>query len=81
MAQGQTPQKNGKNLMIWVLVFFGILYVFQSGPFQMEKGMNDFLTDLNITLRRDQESYRPRINKLDSKMDRMQKGEGNRYYT
>jgi ATP-binding cassette subfamily E protein 1 len=45
------------------------------GPFTMEDGMNLFLRDLNITLRRDQESMRPRVNKLDSQMDRKQKSE------
>jgi ATP-binding cassette subfamily E protein 1 len=49
------------------------------GPFSMEDGMNKFLTDLNLTMRRDQESNRPRINKLESQMDRKQKGENKRY--
>ncbi|MBI2112178.1 ATP-binding cassette domain-containing protein, partial [Candidatus Woesearchaeota archaeon] len=40
------------------------------GPFKMEEGMNTFLQSLNITLRRDIHSYRPRINKLDSVKDR-----------
>jgi ATP-binding cassette, sub-family E, member 1 len=52
-----------------------------SGPFAMEEGMNHFLEGLNITLRRDKESLRPRINKEDSQMDRKQKGEGRRYYS
>ena len=50
------------------------------GPFSMEQGMNIFLSDLNVTMRRDQESQRPRINKPDSQMDQMQKREGKLYY-
>ena len=50
------------------------------GPFPMGEGMNMFLGDLDITMRRDQESHRPRINKPDSQMDRKQKSEGKLYY-
>ncbi len=51
------------------------------GPFEMEKGMNRFLTGLNITLRRDAESNRPRVNKLGSVKDREQKDAGKFYYS
>ncbi len=51
------------------------------GPFDMEEGMNKFLSRLNITLRRDPESNRPRVNKLDSRLDREQKSERRYYYT
>ena len=50
------------------------------GPFDMEVGMNKFLKELGITLRRDKESNRPRINKLDSRLDREQKESGKYYY-
>ena len=50
------------------------------GPFEMEKGMNIFLKDLNLTFRRDSESHRPRANKPDSQMDQKQKKEGILYY-
>ncbi len=50
------------------------------GPYEMEEGMNLFLKDLNITFRRDPESYRPRANKPDSQMDRKQRSEGKLYY-
>ena len=50
------------------------------GPFSMEEGMNIFLKKLNITLRRDKESLMPRVNKLDSKLDREQKKKGKFYY-
>lgn len=52
-----------------------------TGPFSMEDGMNHFLSHLNITMRRDKESLRPRINKPDSRLDRGQKESGKLYYT
>jgi len=51
-----------------------------TGPYIMEEGMNKFLTGLNITMRRDIESRRPRINKTDSRLDREQKETGKLYY-
>jgi ATP-binding cassette subfamily E protein 1 len=51
------------------------------GPFSMAAGMNLFLEDLNITMRRDKESSRPRINKPESVLDREQKSAGNLYYS
>ncbi len=46
----------------------------------MEEGMNSFLTDLGITMRRDEQSKRPRINKPDSVKDREQRAAGKLYY-
>jgi len=51
-----------------------------NGPFEMEDGMNRFLKELGITLRRDPETNRPRVNKLDSRLDREQKEKGKYYY-
>jgi ATP-binding cassette subfamily E protein 1 len=51
-----------------------------SGPYAMEKGMNMLLTHLGISLRRDEFSHRPRINKKDSYKDREQKAAGKLYY-
>ena len=48
---------------------------------EMKEGMNLFLNELGITLRRDEESHRPRINKLDSVKDKEQKNSGKYYYT
>jgi len=59
-----TPAKEGK----------------MEGPFTMEEGMNKFLTDLNITLRRDLHSNRPRINKPGSTKDREQREKNKLYY-
>jgi ATP-binding cassette, sub-family E, member 1 len=51
------------------------------GPFGMEQGMNKLLSGLSITLRREPQSGRPRINKADSQKDREQKSSGKLYYT
>ncbi|MCA9478237.1 MAG: ribosome biogenesis/translation initiation ATPase RLI, partial [Nanoarchaeota archaeon] len=51
-----------------------------TGPFSMEEGMNNFLSGLDITFRRDEANNRPRVNKIDSQKDREQKLSGNLYY-
>jgi ATP-binding cassette, sub-family E, member 1 len=50
------------------------------GPFDMREGMNRFLSDLDITFRRDKESRRPRVNKPGSGKDREQRSAGEYYY-
>ena len=50
------------------------------GPVDMKTGMNTFLKEVSITMRRDGQTQRPRINKLDSVKDREQKQSGNYYY-
>ncbi len=50
------------------------------GPYEMRRGMNNFLEDVDITFRRDAETNRPRVNKLDSRLDRKQKSNGEYYY-
>ncbi|MBR9679666.1 MAG: ribosome biogenesis/translation initiation ATPase RLI [Candidatus Altiarchaeota archaeon] len=40
------------------------------GPIKVQEGMNLFLKEINTTLRRDQDSKRPRINDLGSKKDK-----------
>ncbi len=50
------------------------------GPFSMEDGMNIILKHLNITMRRDEENHRPRVNKPDSQKDKEQKKVGKLYY-
>ena len=49
-------------------------------PLTMEEGMNKLLKKLEISVRRDFESHRPRINKSGSVKDREQKAVGNYYY-
>ncbi|MBI4146064.1 ribosome biogenesis/translation initiation ATPase RLI [Candidatus Woesearchaeota archaeon] len=51
-----------------------------TGPYPMEAGMNHFLTHVGITMRRDKESNRPRINKPDSRLDREQREQDKLYY-
>jgi ATP-binding cassette, sub-family E, member 1 len=50
-------------------------------PKGMREGMNDFLANLDITFRRDENVGRPRINKPGSQLDRQQKSEGEYYYS
>lgn len=45
-------------------------------PASPQDGLNAFLKEMKITLRRDATSHRPRINKLDSVMDCLQKKSG-----
>jgi ATP-binding cassette subfamily E protein 1 len=49
-------------------------------PLGKSDGMNAFLKQLGITYRRDITTGRPRVNKPDSKLDRMQKDEKKFYY-
>jgi ATP-binding cassette subfamily E protein 1 len=49
-------------------------------PTGMREGMNEFLSNLEITFRRDERTSRPRINKPGSQLDREQKSEGEYYY-
>ena len=51
-----------------------------SKPTDLRSAMNEFLGNLNITFRRDKETKRPRVNKLDSYKDREQKEKGEYYY-
>ncbi|WP_254821252.1 ribosome biogenesis/translation initiation ATPase RLI [Haloglomus halophilum] len=49
-------------------------------PVGMREGMNQFLANLDVTFRRDQNTGRPRINKPGSQLDRKQKKQGEYYY-
>jgi len=51
------------------------------GPLSLRKGMNLFLSDADVTFRRDVESHRPRINKPLSRKDREQKATGEYFYS
>jgi ATP-binding cassette subfamily E protein 1 len=50
------------------------------GPFEMHEGMNRFLEHIGITFRRDEDTHRPRVNKIGSKLDRKQRKDGEYYY-
>jgi len=88
-------EKSGKSAMIVdhdvyfidlvsdsLMVFGGepSLHGIGEGPFDLREGMNRFLKNVDITFRRDPDSKRPRINKLDSVLDRQQKAQGEYYY-
>lgn len=49
-------------------------------PTTMRKGMNAFLKEMEVTFRRDPATRRPRVNKEDSKLDKLQKQIGEYYY-
>ena len=49
-------------------------------PLEMREGMNSFLKGIGITFRRDEETRRPRVNKPESRLDRMQRDQGEYYY-
>jgi len=65
-----------------LIIFNGIPGVDGEGssPMTKEIGMNEFLKSLNISFRRDETTGRPRVNKEESRLDRMQKKDGNYYY-
>lgn len=50
-----------------------------TGPFGLQDGMNEFLQDINLTFRRDEETNRPRANKVDSQIDQKQKNDKTLY--
>lgn len=51
-----------------------------TGPFDVNTAMNKLLKNLNITVRKDKDTKRPRINKIDSVLDREQKKSGKYYF-
>jgi ATP-binding cassette subfamily E protein 1 len=54
---------------------------FAHPPTTLRQGMNTFLKEMNITFRRDSSTFRPRVNKDGSQMDKFQKEIGEYYYT
>jgi len=51
-----------------------------TSPMPKAGAMNKFLKSLDMTFRRDERSLRPRVNKLESTLDKDQKASGNYYY-
>ncbi len=51
-----------------------------TSPMPKADAMNRFLKSLDMTFRRDEKSLRPRVNKLESRLDKNQKASGNYYY-
>ena len=64
------------------MVFYGksSQYGKATAPINLRDAMNKFLSDVEITFRRDKETNRPRVNKYDSYLDRQQKEKGEYYY-
>ncbi len=56
-------------------------YGHAGNPLSLQDGMNEFLRQMDITFRRDGDTKRPRVNKLDSRLDRDQKKKGRYYYS
>jgi len=65
-----------------VIVFDGqpSLKTVAHSPQSLLGGMNKFLEQLSVTFRRDPNNYRPRINKLNSQNDNVQKAQGNYFF-
>jgi len=65
-----------------IIVFMGepSKYGYAHKPRSKVEAMNIFLKEIGITLRRDRHSGRPRINKLNSRLDRHQKEKGEYYF-
>ena len=53
---------------------------YASKPLSLRRGMNMFLKDVGVTFRRDPQTGRPRVNKPNSWLDRLQKSIGEYYY-
>ena len=51
-----------------------------TSPLSKSEAMNRFLKSLDMSFRRDEKSLRPRVNKLESRLDKDQKTSGNYYY-
>ena len=51
-----------------------------TSPMPKSDAMNRFLKSLDMSFRRDEKSQRPRVNKLESRLDKEQKTTGNFYY-
>mgnify|MGYP006090160231 FL=1 len=51
-----------------------------TAPMPKHEAMNRFLKSLDMTFRRDEKSLRPRVNKIESRLDKDQKSSGNFYY-
>jgi ATP-binding cassette subfamily E protein 1 len=51
-----------------------------TSPMPKAEAMNRFLKSLDMSFRRDEKSLRPRVNKIESRLDKDQKTSGNFYY-
>ncbi|MSV33137.1 MAG: ribosome biogenesis/translation initiation ATPase RLI [Nitrosarchaeum sp.] len=65
-----------------MIIFEGVsgLSGHATSPMPKADAMNRFLKSLDMSFRRDERSLRPRVNKLESRLDKEQKSSGNFYY-
>lgn len=65
-----------------MIIFEGVsgLSGHATSPMPKVDAMNRFLKSLDMSFRRDERSLRPRVNKLESRLDKEQKSSGNFYY-
>ena len=65
-----------------MIIFEGVsgLSGHATSPMPKADAMNRFLKSLDMSFRRDEKSLRPRVNKLESRLDKNQKSSGNFYY-
>jgi len=65
-----------------MIIFEGVsgLSGHATSPMPKADAMNRFLKSLDMSFRRDEKSMRPRVNKLESRLDKEQKSSGNFYY-
>ncbi|HET9008670.1 MAG TPA: ribosome biogenesis/translation initiation ATPase RLI [Nitrosarchaeum sp.] len=65
-----------------MIIFEGVsgLSGHATSPMPKADAMNRFLKSLDMSFRRDEKSLRPRVNKLESRLDKEQKSSGNFYY-
>lgn len=65
-----------------MIIFEGVsgLSGHATSPMPKADAMNRFLKSLDMSFRRDEKSLRPRVNKLESRLDKNQKESGNFYY-
>lgn len=65
-----------------MIIFEGVsgLSGYATSPMPKADAMNRFLKSLDMSFRRDERSLRPRVNKLESRLDKEQKSSGNFYY-
>lgn len=65
-----------------VIVYEGVpaVHATARAPQRLQPGMNSFLKSIGVTFRRDPETLRPRVNKMNSDLDKAQKKAGNYFF-
>ena len=66
--------------LLYCTISVSYTHLHSTAPIHLRDAMNKFLSDVDISFRRDKETNRPRVNKTDSYLDRQQKEQGEYYY-